>query len=534
MGEHCVRNAEVEGSNPFGSIIRKHRKTSSVKFSVFFILNTKIQKENFMLFNSIDFLIFFPIVVSIYFIIPKKARYLWLLLSSYYFYMSWNPKYAILMGISTAITYISGLFIEKYRQQEFYKKVCVAGSLASNLLILVIFKYADFILININNVLSHFGFEVIERRLDLLLPVGISFYTFQALSYTLDVFRGDKAEKNFFRYALFVSFFPQLVAGPIERSKNVLSQIQNIESIPVWNYEKVRNGLFLMFWGLFQKLVIADRASVIVENVYSSYASFGLFEITVATFLFAFQIYCDFGGYSNIARGAAQVMGIQLMKNFEQPYLAVSIKEFWRRWHISLTAWFTDYLYIPLGGNRKGTARKYLNIFIVFAVSGLWHGASWNFIVWGILHAFYQIIEDIGRRIKKFIPFLQAKNESFSSRIRKIIFTFLFVDFAWIFFAADSLGIAVKIINQMVTVPKTTGLCELGLNKANWIVLAAAILILIIVDILHEKQISIFEAVHRQEIWFRWALYLGIIWSIIMFGVYGVGYDASQFIYFQF
>ena len=185
------------------------------------------------------------------------------------------------MGISTAITYISGLFIEKYRQQEFYKKVCVAGSLASNLLILVIFKYADFILININNVLSHFGFEVIERRLDLLLPVGISFYTFQALSYTLDVFRGDKAEKNFFRYALFVSFFPQLVAGPIERSKNLLSQIQNIESIPVWNYEKVRNGLFLMFWGLFQKLVIADRASVIVENVYSSYASFGLFEITV-------------------------------------------------------------------------------------------------------------------------------------------------------------------------------------------------------------------------------------------------------------
>lgn len=351
-----------------------------------------------MLFNSIDFLIFFPLVAAIFFVIPKKLRYIWLLIASYYFYMSWNPKYAILIALSTFITYISSIFIQKYNDQKriVLKKVCLAESIVSNLSILCLFKYANFIIINISKLLSILNIGIIERRLDLLLPVGISFYTFQALSYTIDVYRGEiKAETNIFKYALFVSFFPQLVAGPIERSKNLLCQINNIDHISVWNFEQVKRGFLLIMWGLFQKLVIADRAALLVNTVFQHYQNYGFLEIFTAAILFAFQIYCDFGGYTNIARGSACVMGFHLMNNFRQPYLAQNIKDFWRRWHISLTSWFTDYLYIPLGGNRNGRHRKYLNILIVFGVSGLWHGASWNFIVWGLLHAIYQIIGDI-------------------------------------------------------------------------------------------------------------------------------------------
>lgn len=493
-----------------------------------------------MLFNSIDFMIYFPVVVSVFFVIPKKLRYIWLLIASYYFYMSWNPKYALLMALSTTITWISGVLLEKCGERpewEKYKRLCVAGSLISNLLILGVFKYGNFVLENIDMVASRLGFSTIDRRLDLLLPVGISFYTFQALSYTLDVYRGEiKAEKNILRYALFVSFFPQLVAGPIERSKNLLSQIQNVEKINVWNFEQVRDGFLLMMWGLFQKLVVADRAAILVEKVYDNYRHYGFVEITIATILFAFQIYCDFGGYSNIARGAAQVMGFELMKNFEQPYLATSIKEFWRRWHVSLTSWFTDYLYIPLGGNRKGLARKYLNILIVFGVSGMWHGASWNFIAWGLLHAIYQIVGDAKHRI-----FLRGRrnvgktqNQSWSTRFRKEIGTFLLVDFAWIFFASDSFMTAIYTIRQMFTVFQAASIWSLGLNRGQWFFLLAGIVILMVVDVWHEQGKAVFEMVNRKELWFRWMLYLGLIWFTIMFGVYGIKYDTSQFIYFQF
>lgn len=287
-----------------------------------------------MAFNSIDFLIFFPIAVAIYFIIPRKIRYIWLLVISYYFYMGWNPKYALLIALSTVITYMASLLISSCAKKNNVagKKFFLWGSLLVNLGILGIFKYADFFLSNLNIVLAHLGFETLDRRLDLLLPVGISFYTFQALSYTLDVYYGKiKAEKNMFRYALYVSFFPQLVAGPIERSVNLLPQIQNVENISVWNYERIRDGLLLMIWGLFQKLVIADRASLLVDNVVNNYTNYGFFEISIAVSLFAIQIYCDFGGYTNIAIGAARVMGFNLMNNFRQPYLAVSIKDFWRR-----------------------------------------------------------------------------------------------------------------------------------------------------------------------------------------------------------
>lgn len=490
-----------------------------------------------MLFNSIDFLIFFPIVVLLFFIIPCKLRYIWLLISSYFFYMSWNPKYAILMALSTAITYESGILIEKcsLRGNANLKKLCVAASLISNLGILSVFKYTDFVMNNINRILRYFGMEIIERRLDLLLPVGISFYTFQALSYTLDVYKGRvKAERNIFKYALFVSFFPQLVAGPIERSKNLLSQIQHMDRIQVWDFARIRDGFFLMMWGFFQKLVIADRASLLVDTVMNHYQNYGFIEIALASVLFAFQIYCDFGGYSDIARGAAMVMGFKLMKNFRQPYLSGNIRDFWRRWHISLTSWFTDYLYIPLGGNRKGKYRKYLNLLIVFGISGLWHGAGWNFIVWGLLHAVYQIAGDCKGWMLNRGKMVSAAQTTVSVRLRKAAVTFLFVDFAWIFFASESLRHALGVISQMFSAIQTTSIFEIGLDRGNWFFLLFGIAVLTIVDILHEKNIAIFNKVAEQELWFRWALYMGLMWTTILFGIYGTAYDSSTFIYFQF
>lgn len=488
-----------------------------------------------MLFNSIDFLFFFPVVTIIFFVIPSKLRCVWLLIASYYFYMSWNPKYALLMGCSTLITYLSGLLMNRYDNIRL-KKLFVAGSMISNLTILAVFKYANFVLDTLSTVMTHMGLSTIDKRLDLLLPVGISFYTFQALSYTMDVYRGSiKAEKNIVRYALFVSFFPQLVAGPIERSGHLLEQIQRAKEIR-WNYERIRDGLLLMFWGLFQKLFISDRASLLVNEVYNNYSKYGFLEIAIATVLFAIQIYCDFGGYTNIARGAAKVMGFELMQNFRQPYLATSIKEFWRRWHISLTSWFTDYLYIPLGGNRKGILRKYFNIFVVFGISGLWHGASWNYIAWGLLHAVYQILGDIkGKFVNRYLPQRECVwGGTFSQRLRKVIITFVLVDIAWVFFVASGFRTALHILRQMFQVFQTTSVYAIGLNRGNWAMLLFGIVILLIVDILHEQGKSIFKLVNEQEIWFRGILYLGLVWSVIMFGVYGIGYDTSEFIYFQF
>lgn len=487
-----------------------------------------------MLFNSIEFLVFFPVVIVIFFIIPRKLRCIWLLIASYYFYMSWNPKYATLIAISTLITFISGLLIEISKTKR-GKQFVAAASLISNLSILAIFKYLNFALQTLSDIGSCLGLETIDRRLDLLLPVGISFYTFQALSYTIDVYRGDiKAEKNILKYALFVSFFPQLVAGPIERSGNLLRQIQKIAETKLWDFERIRDGFLLMFWGFFQKLVIADRAALLVNQVYSHYQDYGFFELSIASILFAFQIYCDFGGYSNIARGAAQVMGFSLMQNFRQPYLAINIKEFWRRWHISLTSWFTDYLYIPLGGNRKGTIRKYFNILVVFTVSGLWHGASWHFVAWGGVHAIFLIAEDMKTKLRKKTSKNSLQEISFGQKLGKIVITFILVDFAWILFVSDSLHHVYHIFQQMCTTFQVTGFYEIGLDRGNWFMLAFGITILLIVDVLHEKGISVFSLVNRQTLWFRWTLYLGLIWCIIMFGIYGISYDASQFLYFQF
>lgn len=492
-----------------------------------------------MQFNSINFMVFFPVVVALFFIIPKTLRQPFLLIASYFFYMSWNPTYALLMAASTFITYYSALFMEKFDHKK--KKILVSCILL-NLGILAVFKYGNFAIDSVSKALSVFGISFTEKRLDLLLPVGISFYTFQALGYIIDVYRGDtKAEKNPVRYALFVSFFPQLVAGPIERSKHLLQQMQNIENIKVWNAKRVTSGAILMVWGYFLKMVIADRVAILVNTVFDNYHMYGSTELILAMLGFTIQIYCDFNSYSLIAIGAAKIMGFDLMENFNTPYFAESIRDFWGRWHISLSTWFRDYLYIPLGGNRKGKLRKEINVMIVFLVSGLWHGANWTFVVWGGIHGAYQVIGDLSASFKeKCIEKLKVNTDCFSWRFLQKIITFVLVAFAWIFFRSDTIGDAIEFIRRIIIRPTpwllfNGGIFELGLDRVEMNILVFAVVLMLLVSIVKYKDnLTIDAFLMSQNLWFEWLSVIVLIVMIFVFGKYGVDFDPQQFIYFQF
>ena len=496
-----------------------------------------------MLFNSAGFLVFFPIVTLIYFIIPHRVRYLWLLVCSYYFYMCWNAVYALLLFASTLITWLSGLAISSYQSQggevsRLKAQGIVAISFTLNLMILMIFKYAGFIMDNLNLFFGKVGVTFSLPEFSLLLPVGISFYIFQALSYTVDVYRRDvQVERNFLRYAVFVAFFPQLVAGPIERSSRLLDQFYTKHE---FDYERMARGLMVMLWGYFQKMVVADRLAVLVSRVFDYYTACSGLEVLVACVFFAFQIYCDFAGYSCIAIGAAEVMGFELIENFKQPYLGICIADFWRRWHISLTSWFRDYLYIPLGGNRKGRLAKYRNIMIVFLTSGLWHGANWTYVIWGGLNGLFQIMGEWLRPLRQRIKrLLHIDDGAASSRIVSMAVTFLLVDFAWVFFRADTLSDAIGILRQLfaggyLSTLFDGGLYSLGLSRLDFRLGIFFILVLLAVDVLHERNVRIRDWILRQALWFRWTIYLAAIFTILIFGFYGPNYDAAQFIYFQF
>lgn len=496
-----------------------------------------------MLFNSLQFLIFFPIVCLIYFAIPQKIKWIWLLAASYYFYMCWNPKYALLMLTSSVITWLSGIFISKFdnlenkKQGDTLKKITVAASFISNLAILFFFKYFDFAIDNINYILKSFNMQLITPAFDIILPVGISFYTFQALGYTIDVYRKDvKPEKNPFRYMLFVSFFPQLVAGPIERSKNLIHQLREEHHFEAKNF---KSGLLLMLWGYFQKLVIADRVAIAVNAVYNNHSDFGSIELIIATMLFALQIYCDFSSYTDIARGAARIMGFRLMENFQQPYFSRSIAEFWRKWHISLSGWFRDYLYIPLGGNKKGKVRKYVNVMIVFLASGLWHGASWNFVIWGFLHGIYQVLGGITLSARKRIcrSLSIDRNTHYHHFVQRII-VFILVCFGWIFFRANSISDAFGIIKSIAAFNPwglTNGaLLNMGLDSYQWIVVLLSTFFLAAVSTSRYYRINPIEKLLKTNIIFRWTCIFIFLFIVLIFGIYGPGYDESQFIYFQF
>lgn len=498
-----------------------------------------------MLFNSLQFLVFFPIVILVYFIIPEKKRYLWLLAASYYFYMCWNPKYVLLLLFSTLITYLSGLCLEAVKKRKCAEQkkhrhqiYCVTGSFILNLSILFFFKYFDFAIENINYLLGRWNISLNTPEFDIILPVGISFYTFQALGYTVDVYRDEIcAEKNFFRYALFVSFFPQLVAGPIERSKNLLGQL----AIPQkFDYERARDGFLLMLWGFFLKLVLADRIAIFVDNAYIHYDIYKGYYLVMATILFAIQIYCDFYGYSSIAMGAAQILGIQLMENFNSPYLSQSVSEFWRRWHISLSSWFKDYLYIPLGGSRKGKARKYLNKMIIFLASGLWHGADWSFVIWGGINGIYQVIGEILMPLRdRMAKLLRLNRQAWGYKVIRIVGTFILVDITWFFFRVENMNQLKEISHAIVTVQNPWilfdgSLYACGLDSKNFWLMILSCGVLLVADICKYKGICIRRILMNQVCWFRWLIIAFGIWFIMVFGIWGSAYNATNFIYFQF
>lgn len=482
-----------------------------------------------MAFTSFNYLVFFIIACLGYFLLNKKLKNYWLLICSYYFYMSWNAKYALLMLFSTGITYLSGILIGKSDTQR-RKKLWVAISVIINLAILFVFKYYTFLVDIINGLFSRVNFIQLPDSLNLLLPVGISFYTFQALSYTIDVYRNDvEIEKNFARYALFVSFFPQLVAGPIEKSKDLLKQFEVTHKFD-WN--NVKSGLLLIGVGVFYKLVISDRAAIAVNAVYNNVDGFldgGGFYFIVATVLFAFQIYFDFNAYSTIAKGSAKVLGYELMTNFDKPYFATSIKDFWRRWHISLSSWFKEYLYFPLGGSRRGFWRTQLNLFIVFLVSGLWHGAALTFVIWGCIHGIYQVIGNCIRRIVK----ENRISKMFWFRLVQVVITFVLVNFAWIFFRANSVSDAFSIIAHLFDFGQDISIVNLGLESRGAKLLILTLAITFLLELLSCK-IDLKKWLSNRNIVVRWGFYYILIFSIVIFGIYGPGYSAQEFIYFQF
>ena len=501
-----------------------------------------------MLFNSYQFLLFFPVVTLIYYVVPKQIKQIWLLICSYFFYMCWNAKYALLMLFSTVITYICSLVIETIKNTNWpdnkktkYKRLTVGLSFVLNLSVLGYYKYTNFLIGLLSNALGLINITLHVPKFDIILPVGISFYTFQALSYTMDVYRDEiYAEKNFLRYALFVSFFPQLVAGPIERSKNLLRQLSTSKA---FSFDKARKGFLLMLWGFFLKVVLADRIAIFVDAVYGNFWDYDGCMLMIATILFAFQIYCDFYGYSVIAIGAAKILGIDLMENFNAPYLAQSVAEFWRNWHISLTSWFKDYLYIPLGGSRKGKTRKYLNKMIVFLVSGLWHGAGLSFVAWGGLNGLYQIVGEVVHPVRsKMMAKMRIQEENVLYKAACILTTFILVDFTWIFFRADSLINAIMIIEKILSVDLAGGcalfgnpiLTTAGLDMANLNVMVICILVLLIADIYKHNKVYLSEKIAQLPWWIQSIIIVAAICVILIFGIWGPEYNQANFIYFQF
>lgn len=469
-----------------------------------------------MLFNSIEFIYFYLIVLILFFLSPNKWRWIILLISSYYFYMSWNVNYVFLILFTTIISYVTAIKIENAKSKN-EKKIYLTISLVACLGVLFFYKYFNFFGTTLNEVLHLMGGKKEIPYIELLLPVGISFYTFQTLSYTIDVYRGDiVVEKHFGIYALYVSFFPQLVAGPIERSTRLLPQFRLEKKLALNNIVK---GLKWIILGFFMKLVIADRLSIYVDAVYNNvYQHSGLTFIT-ATFFFAFQIFGDFAGYSSIAIGVARTMGYDLMINFKRPYFATSISDFWHRWHISLSTWFRDYFYIPLGGSRVKIQRWYLNLFLTFLVSGLWHGANWTFILWGALHGIYIVMENLFKLTVK-------KDEKISifNRLIRILIVFFLVNFAWIFFRANNVTEAFYII---ATILKDYN--DIFLDTKTFFYGFIGLVVLFMNDLFVEKYPNSF--IENSRLNFRTVLYfVFLIGLILLTGVF----NGGQFIYFQF
>lgn len=429
--------------------------------------------------------------------------------------MVFRPIYILILAGTIVVDYVAGLFLESTTNPR-RKKIFLVASIIANVGVLAVFKYYNFINDNLTELLGVFHLKNEIPMLRILLPIGLSFHTFQAMSYTIEVYRGkQQAEKHFGMYALYVMFYPQLVAGPIERPQNILHQLK--EKV-VFNYDHIVSGLKLILWGLFVKVVIADRLSIYVDIVYNSPEHHSAISSLVATLFFTFQIYCDFSGYSSIAIGCAKVLGIDLMINFRRPYMSTSIREFWSRWHISLSTWFRDYLYIPLGGNRVSLYRNMFNLFFVFLVSGLWHGANWTFIIWGALHGLYLMMEIV---IDRLVPSIKLP------RSIRWILNFVLVAIAWVFFRASNFQTAKQILKNIYTFKPG----PLYIGNASYLVYSFfAILFLFAAEYNAEKLNNRYAWLYSERKVLRWSAYLLLILTLLSIGVF----NGGQFIYFQF
>ncbi|MDJ0366883.1 MBOAT family O-acyltransferase [Hymenobacter sp. H14-R3] len=488
-----------------------------------------------MLFNSLHFLVFFPVAIGLYFGVPARGRAPLLLATSYYFYLSWQPAYGLLLAGTTLLDYFSGVRMSRLATKP-ARRPWLYLSLASNLGTLFIFKYFNFFAAAAGELAALLHAPFMGPTLALALPVGVSFYTFQSVAYIVDVYQGKlPAEQNLGRFALFVAFWPQLVAGPIERGSQMLPQLRARHA---FDYGRVASGLRLMAWGMFKKVVIADRLALLANPVFDHPHRFAGLPLLLAVAAFTGQIYADFSGYTDLARGTARVLGYHLVLNFRQPYLATSVGDFWRRWHMSLSGWFRDYVYIPLGGSRAGRARTQLNVFLVFLLSGLWHGASWTFVLWGALHGLYLVLESLtapartalGQRLG--LPTRPGLQRALGTGS-----TLALVAFAWIFFRANSLPDAFYIATHLFrgwghlpTAQLAAVVAGLGRHYvAELLVAAGAVLLLLISDYRAERG-SVAAWLAGWPAAGRWAGYAGLLLAMLYFGIFG----SSQFIYFQF
>ena len=484
-----------------------------------------------MLFNSIDFAIFLPIVFILYWFATKKnlrVQNILLLVSSYFFYACWDWRFMFLLIFSTLLDYFTGIKI--YESTNHRKKMFwLWFSVIINLGFLGVFKYYNFFATSVANGLSLLGFQANMSSLQIILPVGISFYTFHGLSYVIDLYKNRiKPERNFVDYSVFVSFFPLLVAGPIERATHLLPQIRKKRE---FDYSKAIDGLRQILWGLFKKIVIADNCAEYANTIFNNSAAYSGSTLVLGALFFTFQIYCDFSGYSDIALGTARLFGIDLLKNFAFPYFSRDIAEFWRRWHISLSSWFKDYLYIPLGGSRGGMWMKIRNTFIIFLVSGFWHGASWTFIVWGFLNALYimpSIIFDTHRNNLDTVA--KGKLLPTIKEISSIGITFGLTVFAWIFFRANGMSHALSYVSgifsaSLFTLPKFIGMSE----ALTTIILVVIFMIVEWIGRENQYALEIIKTVRSKVI--RWSFYLVILLTVYFYGNFG---ETVEFIYFQF
>ncbi len=475
-----------------------------------------------MLFNSLHFVVFFILFVVFFYALPHKYRMALLLISNYYFYMCWKVSYVLLLIVTTLVDYACARAMDNYTDDRIRRRF-VYISLLQNLGVLFLFKYFNFFMGTARAVLEVTNIPIDLPHLRVILPVAISFYTFQSIAYVLDVYwRKVPAQRKLGYFMLYTSFFPQLVAGPIERAHRFMPQFFKNHT---FDAVRVASGLRLMLWGFFKKLVVADRLCIYVDSVYNNPGMHNGTTLLVATLFFSFQIYCDFSGYTDIAIGAARILDFDLIRNFERPYFSRSIPEFWRRWHISLSTWFRDYVYIPLGGNRVSVPRAYLNLFIVFLVSGLWHGANWTFIIWGGLHGLYAVAskftKDVRDKIAQWLRVPGLVRHGWA-----ILFTFALASFSWIFFRANDLQSAMLIVTRIFS----GDFGPLFIPAADQFVYGlAAIFMLLAVDIFHENR-SIAAWLDSKPLPLRWAAYASVVVVILLMGIF----NGSQFIYFQF